>query len=110
MRLGTWKLADENTILTREGTTVESLFYVLSGGIEVRKKERTFALQPHTFIGEVAFLLDRPASATVTLNRGARFIEWSAAPLSRLLVRRPLLKDAMGARFNADLAMKVSSA
>jgi hypothetical protein len=74
---------------------------VLDGGIEVSKQGRSFSVAPGIFIGEIGFLLDETASATVRLAQGARYIEWSRGQLAGLLEKYPALKAALGARLNS---------
>ena len=57
---------------------------------------------------EVAFLLDTPASATVFLAPGTRYIAWSAEPLRKLIDRTPSLGLTMERLFNQELARKVA--
>ncbi|MDJ0945595.1 MAG: cyclic nucleotide-binding domain-containing protein [Kiloniellales bacterium] len=108
MRLAQWREAGATTTLTREGRPVRELYYVLDGGIVIDKAGKSFPVRPGVFIGEVAFLLDTPASATVTLAPGARYIAWPAGPLRRLIGRTPSLGLTMERLFNQELARKVA--
>ena len=108
MRLAQWREAEETTTLTQEGRPVRELYYVLDGGIEVVKAGKAFPLRPGVFIGEVAFLLDTPASATVFRAPGTRYIAWSAEPLRKLIDRTPSLGLTMERLFNQELARKVA--
>lgn len=110
MKFARWHHADEPRTLTTEGNPPASLFFVLDGDIEVSKEGRSFPVPPGIFIGEIGFLLDRPASATVKLNPGAHYVEWSREQLTALLEKYPSLKTALGARLNIDLAQKVAVA
>ena len=108
--LATWRTAGASTILTREGAPLDRLYYVVDGAIGVSKSGRTFPIGPGTFIGEIAFLRGQPATATVTLEPGARYVEWSAKDLGKLLAKSPDLGVSMHALFNADMAVKVARA
>jgi hypothetical protein len=108
--IAAWRTATTQTLLTREGAPVERLFYVLDGAIGIAKSGRSFPIAAGTFIGEVAFLRGQPASATVTLEEGARYIEWSARRLTDLLTKNPSLKTSLDVLFNADMARKVARA
>jgi CRP-like cAMP-binding protein len=110
MALATWRTADTRRILTREGAPVEQLYYVLDGAIGITKAGRSFPIGAGAFIGEIAFLRDQPATATVTLEPGTRYVEWPAQALARLLDRNAALKIALDTIFNADMAAKVARA
>jgi hypothetical protein len=105
---GTWQVAAERTTITRENQHLARLFYVMDGRIEVEKAGKRFQILPPTFIGEVAFLTGHPASATVTVAAGARYMVWDTATLRRLQRRAPSLGAALGAALNRDMAIKVA--
>jgi len=46
----------------------------------------------------------------VTLEKGARYVEWQIATLDDALSRSPTLRAALEALFNADMAGKVARA
>jgi hypothetical protein len=106
--LATWKTASRQHTLTEQGAPVESLFYVLDGAIGIAKYGGSFAIPAGTFIGEVAFLRKTPASATVTLEPGARYVEWPSQDLARLLRRNPSLKIALDRLLGNDMAAKIA--
>lgn len=105
-----WRTAETQQILTREGAQPDKLYYVLDGALGIAKGGRSFPIGAGTFIGEIAFLRGTPASATVTLEPGARYVEWRSIELSRLLDRNAGLKTALDGLFNADMAAKVAQA
>ena len=110
MKAANWQDVHDSRTLTMEGKTPESLFFILDGDIEVSKRGRSLSLAAGVFIGEIGFLLDRPASATVKVKSGARYVEWSREALSALLKEYPALKTALDARLSIDLATKVAAA
>jgi CRP-like cAMP-binding protein len=83
---------------------------VLHGDVVIEKTGSRFTIAPETFIGEVAFLLKRPASARVTLEAGARYVVWEIAALRRLMLRAPSLAIAVAGALNKDMAAKVARA
>jgi hypothetical protein len=107
---GEWRSAGEATVVTRENETLAHLYYVLDGAIDIAKAGHNFSIRPETFIGEVAFLLKRPASATVTLAAGTRYIAWDIGALRRLMMRAPSLAVALATALNRDMAEKVARA
>lgn len=108
MKAASWKHVHDARTLTIEGQAPESLFFVLEGDIEVSKQGRSLAVPSGIFIGEIGFLLNRPASATVKVRSGTRYVEWSREGLSSLLNKYPALKTALDARLSIDLAAKVA--
>jgi CRP-like cAMP-binding protein len=63
-----------------------------------------------TFIGEIAFLLSRPATATVTLEPGIPYFVWNGGKLRQLMQKQPALGTALSAVLNKKLAQKVAAA
>ncbi len=69
-KVGKWHLVDDTTTLTTENENLAQLFYVLSGKVNILKANRNLEVAPKLFIGELAFLRKRPATATVTVDAG----------------------------------------
>ena len=103
------RLSDSEEVTT-EGQAVTRLIYVVSGGIQVEKKGDRFPLPAGIFIGEVAFLTSRMASATSWVAAGAEIVEWNVADLRRHSARKPRFKLALEAMISKDLAAKVTYA
>lgn len=110
MRLAEWRVAERTTTITQEDQPVDSLYFVLDGQIEIVKAGRSFSVDPSVFIGEVAFLLNTRASASVFLQPGTKYIEWPAQALRKAIERHPPLGQAMHRLFNQELAGKVANA
>ncbi len=110
MRMGGWRTAAHETILTQENERLDSLFFVLNGAVTIEKSGRLTNVEAGVFIGEVAFLLAQPASATVTVAPQSRYVVWESATLRRLLLRAPSLRIAFNAALNRDMAAKVARA
>jgi hypothetical protein len=98
------------TILTRLDTPPVRLFYVIDGTLEIRRRDRDMTVKAAgQFIAEIGFLLGTPATATVTLAPGGRYIEWDRARLDTLLARRPAIRLAIEQAMNRDLARKLAA-
>ncbi|GLS19498.1 hypothetical protein GCM10007874_25150 [Labrys miyagiensis] len=110
MKIATWRRAETTQILLREGAPVEKVYYVLDGTPKVTKAGRSFPLRPFAFIGEIGFLRKAPASATVTVEPGACYVEWPAKALQALQLRRPLIKVALDGLLASDMAAKMAAA
>jgi hypothetical protein len=94
-------------ILT-EGEKPTHLHYLLKGEATLHKGTHQHAIQPDTFLGEIAFLNQGAASATVTLNEGAECISWKTDDLRALMRKDKAIDIAMRGVFNHDLAAKVA--
>lgn len=95
--------------LTRAGTAVANLYYVVDGPFGIQKGAQAVRVDGGAFIGEIAFLTGAPASATVSVEPGTRYLEWEADALHRLIRKSPKLRLALSAQFNDDLVRKVAN-
>ena len=109
-RLASWHTAGPDEVITREGERPEALFYVLTGGLVILKGERVIPYASGTFIGEIAFLRGVPASATVRLVAGSRYVAWPVAELDRRISGRGELRHAVTRLISHDMALKVGRA
>jgi len=110
MRGGSWKETDAVTQLTSEGGNPDKLFYVMEGEVEIDKGGRKITPESGIFIGEIAFLSRKPATATVTLRPGARYVAWEAETLRQQLESDGALQNSVMRLLNADLMAKVAKA
>lgn len=110
MKIANWRRAETTQILVSEGAPVEKVYYVLEGTPKVTKGGRIFSLRSLAFIGEIGFLKQVPATATVTVEPGAFYVEWPAMALSTLQMRRPLIKVALDSLLASDMAAKMAAA
>jgi Cyclic nucleotide-binding domain len=94
-------------ILT-EGMKPDRLYYLLKGEAQIIKNRQATNIHSGAFLGEIAFLSDMPASATVVLNQGAECIAWNRAALLQMMRKDQALDIAMRGFFNHDLAYKVA--
>ena len=110
LKLGKWETAEDTQVITTEGVAPNDLFYVLKGRVHIEKGGREFTIDPRTFIGEVAFLHSTPASATVWLEPGARYLRWPVEKLERGLQSKENLRTAIMRLISLDTATKVARA
>lgn len=109
LRRGEWVAGDGATPITEEGKEVRHLYYVLVGDSTVRKGEKRFTIPSGNFVGEVAYTLGTPASATVVPAEGARYMRWAHADMNRLERKAPAIRMALQRVLNRDMAAKVAS-
>ncbi|MEM6388198.1 MAG: hypothetical protein AAF718_18395, partial [Pseudomonadota bacterium] len=66
------------------------------------------AVEGGCFIGEIAYLLNTPATATATAADGTWTMRWSFEDLRKLEERYPALRISVRDAFNVDMARKVA--
>ncbi len=91
LKIGREEIAASHLAITQEGRPLEELFFVLDRHITIEKKGSRAITRSDTFIGEIAFLLDQPATATVTLEPGTPYFVWKASELKILMQSKPEL-------------------
>lgn len=101
--------ATEPVVLTRENAPVDRLWYVYEGALRIDKAGRVSRVDNAMFVGELAFLTGAPASASVSVEAGARYLEWDAPALQALIGKSRGLQVALQAQFNSDLVRKVTA-
>lgn len=94
--------------LTRSGRPVETLYFIISGSVEIGKDSGVFSLSNNSFVGEVGYLTGGAASATTVLEGESEVLEWNVAQLRDKVVRDPQLGLAMDTMISFDLARKVA--
>lgn len=95
-------------VLVRQGERPDSLYFIIDGSVDVTKDGRATTIGGGVFIGEIAFLTHVPATATVSVAPGTRYLRWRVDDLGRAMRRSPSLKTALLGHLNLDLARKVA--
>jgi Cyclic nucleotide-binding domain len=90
------------------GEKPKDLHYLLRGTAIIHKSGSTHLMQSGVFLGEVAFLNNTTASATVTLQPDSECLSWNAETLKILMEKDRAIDIAMRGLFNLDLAAKVA--
>lgn len=108
MKLARRYTATEELQLTTEGEAGEKLYFIVKGSTLVRKGDQAFVLPPQLFLGEIAFLIGLPSSASAWMEEGAEVLEWRFDDLRRKCARSPRFKLALEAAISVDLAGKVA--
>jgi hypothetical protein len=108
LRAGRWMTASADTVLTQEGEMPDHIYFVLDGGIDLRKGGRKIEVDPGLFIGEIAFLTNKPATATVTVAKDSLYYAWPRGALQLARDKDQDLANAIGTVLNMDLAGKLS--
>jgi hypothetical protein len=108
VKAGTWHTAESETQITTEGEHPRKLYYVLEGAIDIEKSKRHFKADAKLFIGELAFLRKKLATATVRLGAGANYIAWDETALEKLFARHDDIRNAVTLILGRDMAEKVA--
>ncbi|MEM6666390.1 MAG: cyclic nucleotide-binding domain-containing protein [Pseudomonadota bacterium] len=101
-------VADETRIITH-GQAPDSVYFILEGRARIERADRSFDVTQGVFLGEVSHLLQRPATATVVLTPGTRYLRWNGKELNRTMERSHAIDQAFRSLFNRDLAAKVAA-
>ena len=111
LKLVDWKCVPEGARIemTRQGEPSTDLFFIFDGQVLVEKDKHRFHLPAGNFVGEVAFVLDGPATATTLASDGTRYVAWKAEQLKALGQKHPPLGNALSALLTRDLANKLTS-
>ena len=91
-----------------KGQTPHTLYYLLNGHAHIFKDGQNLKLSSGVFLGEIAFLTQKPATADVSLDDDANCLSWSHEALSRVMAKETALDIAMRGLLNHDLARKVA--
>lgn len=110
MKRATRRVVFNREQLTEQGQKTQTLTYVLSGTIEVDKDGDRFRLPADVFVGEVAYMRDKPSAASTWVRQGAEVLQWDVDRLRRQSARQTRFRLALEAVISRDLAAKVSMA
>lgn len=109
MKSAEWLQVVEPMPITRAGEVPEHLYFILDGEAEITRGERRFQVGPRVFIGELAFLMKKPATADVHLTANTLAVRWQTSQLGKTLTTNPQMRIAFDSLINRDLAQKLSS-
>jgi len=108
MKRGTLQTATRDEVLSKEGEPLTTFYFVFEGKSTIAKRGQTVEVPAGHFIGEVAFLKGGPATASVTVSKGTRYVAWKHEALRDLMQRSPNLSNGLIALLNMDMAGKVA--
>ena len=110
IRLGDWDRVPRGRVILKEGDTVRHLTLLYNGAMKVTREGQEIAsLKDGSFIGEMGFITEKPASATVTATTNTRIIQWRKDALKRMLMRNPTIRISMQAALGSDMAKKLGN-
>lgn len=109
LRLAEWVTAEDTTTIIERGQSPDCVYFLLEGRAEVNRHDRSFDVTQGVFLGEISHLLQRPATATVTVQPGTRYLRWRGEALTALMDKNISVDRAFRSLFNRDLATKVAA-
>lgn len=81
----------EGTVLFRQGQPGDTMYFIVSGEVNVKIGSNPTKLGAGDFVGEMALLFGAPRSATVVVTRPTRLLALDIANLRELAGQRPEL-------------------
>jgi hypothetical protein len=108
MRVGQWREAKVGEILAVDQQPLDTVMLIYNGLAGVEKDGKEVAkLKDGNFIGEVSFITEGVATATVRTLMPTRYVAWPKAAIKSLLNRNPSMRFAMQAMLSTDLSKKL---
>ena len=98
----------DGTTLAEENQVLERIFFICSGRVRVTIAGREVShLEKGNFVGEVAFLTDRPASATVIAEGSVRALVFERDKLSQFFRNEAQVAGLIYQLLGRELAYKI---
>lgn len=108
LKIADWFDGSSEEQITTEGEIPERLYFIIDGEALITRDDKKFLVGPNVFIGELAYLIKKPATATVKLTEKVVGISWKTSSLTKLLASNPQMKIAFDGLLNQDLAAKLA--
>ena len=100
--------ATEERLLLQHGAAPTHLYLTISEGFALHRHGDDALIGPGNFLGEVSFLLEGPASATVRALPGSDYVAWDIHELTRLMDRSPRMANAISVLLSKDIARNLA--
>ena len=108
LKIADWFDGSSEEQITTEGEVPARLYFIIDGEALIAREDKKFFVGPSVFIGELAYLIKKPATATVKLTDKVVGISWKTSSLIKLLASNPQMKIAFDGLLNQDLAAKLA--
>ncbi len=111
LRAGEWCDFAAGDELIARGAAVDRLYLISNGEVRIARGEGKGVrhVRDGGLLGEMSFLVDKPASATVTAVQPTRCLAWNQQDLRALLRRNPSMRSALMSVIGSDLTRKLAS-
>jgi Cyclic nucleotide-binding domain len=98
----------KGTTLAEENKPLETLFFICAGHVKVTVAGRDVAhLQKGNFVGEIAFLTEKPATATVVAEDSVRALVFDRAELNQFFRNEAEVAGLIYQLLGRELAQKI---
>ena len=108
LKIADWFDGSSEEQITTEGEVPARLYFIIDGEALIARDDKKFFVGPSVFIGELVYLIKKPATATVKLTDKVVGISWKTSSLIKLLASNPQMKIAFDGLLNQDLAAKLA--
>ncbi len=110
VKMGHWHSVPAEVVLVSEGEMFDKIIYIHDGDAEViTKRKRVNTIGDGSFVGEMGFITNEPAIATVRTTSPMRYLYWSRNELEELLAQNPSMYAALQTIFSVDLVKKMQA-
>lgn len=110
MKLANWIDVEKGATLTVQDECPKQLDFIVSGEARIeRGSDLLGTATSGDFIGEMSFLTEKPASASVVTSEPTRYLSFDTDILREHLEKNPQVRHALEASFNRDLVAKLSA-
>ncbi len=113
-RTGQWLTLAPGALLARQGQVSKFIYVIASGEVAVTVGDSPAATLPAGwFVGEISFLADQPATATVAVTSAEdtsnlRCLAWDQRKLRKRVARDPAVRAVVYSALGADLSAKIA--
>ena len=105
---GKWADVSAGELIAVQDRKLEHVFFIHTGEVSIqRDREEIATSKSGQFVGEMSFLTNSNASATVKAMEPTRYICWDKTTLQELKKEEPKLYHTMIATINLDLVSKL---
>lgn len=110
MKISHFAQANPGDILIEQGSKVIYLMMIWQGMVDVIVNGKTVAqCEKGKLLGEMSFLSDKPATATVQVVTPTKYVIWLQDDLKHLLQNNPEIQNSMQRVFTQDLLNKLTN-
>lgn len=95
--------------LTRAGIRPEAIYLIVDGEVLVTRDSMPIVLGCGKLVGEMSFIKDRPAFATVVAIKPTRTLAFDQAKLAALIKKNEVIRSAVYGVFTHDVLGKMPS-
>jgi hypothetical protein len=108
VKAGSWKNYKKGEVFIKENEKVDNLEFIYNGRVGIYKNEQKIAeLNDGKFVGEMSFLTEKNATATVEVIQDTIMLEWDQNSLRDLLKRNPALYFSMNSILSGQLVREL---